>query len=193
MARARVCVCLGSGGGFVPCLMRQAQNDLQLCSSETYLVDAILPEAGFGGPEVPMGWMHVDSFLRREFRDIVILTCRSRDAAEGYFSKNKMSIDYLHIDAHHSFEAVLGDFELYLPLLGRNAFITFHDTAIDSVWQAVNTVIRKYPRFQCLELPDVGAGLAILRSRPRRDTQVLVRLSSPATSYSRIARMFSPR
>ena len=28
--KARTCVCLGSGGGFVPRMMRQAQRDLEL-------------------------------------------------------------------------------------------------------------------------------------------------------------------
>ena len=37
--RARTCVCLGSGGGYVPRLMRQAQRDLHLEDSRTFLVD----------------------------------------------------------------------------------------------------------------------------------------------------------
>ena len=37
--RSRTCVCLGSGGGFVPRLMRQAQRDLDLEGSRTILVD----------------------------------------------------------------------------------------------------------------------------------------------------------
>ena len=37
--RARTCVCLGSGGGFVPRLMRQAQRDLEIEGSRTFLVD----------------------------------------------------------------------------------------------------------------------------------------------------------
>ncbi len=65
MARARVCVCLGSGGGFVPCLMRQAQLDLEIANAETYLVDAVLPEAGYGGPEEPGGWRDPEGVLAR--------------------------------------------------------------------------------------------------------------------------------
>ena len=38
--RARTCVCLGSGGGFVPRLMRQAQRDLDLEGGRTILVDS---------------------------------------------------------------------------------------------------------------------------------------------------------
>src|SRR5581483_11688505 len=73
--RAEVCVCLGSGGGFVPALMRQAQRDLRLDPADTYLVDAILPEAGFGGPEIEGGWRDPDSLFAREYGDIVVLNC----------------------------------------------------------------------------------------------------------------------
>src|SRR5690349_21274860 len=46
--RTRVAVCLGSGGGFVPRLMRQAQRDLGIdADSRTILVDADLPQAGW--------------------------------------------------------------------------------------------------------------------------------------------------
>jgi len=144
--------------------MRQAQMDLEVEMSETYLVDAVLPEAGYGGPEVPMGWIDDNSLLRREFGDIVVLSCLSSAAATGYFAKNRTAIDYLHIDADHSFNAALADFEMYLPLLKPSAFVTFHDTAIDSVHSVLATILGKYPRYQCLDLPDVGAGLAILRA-----------------------------
>ena len=40
--KAKTCVCLGSGGGFVPRLMRQAQRDLGLEGSRTLLVDGTL-------------------------------------------------------------------------------------------------------------------------------------------------------
>ena len=37
--QCKTCVCLGSGGGFVPRMMRQAQRDLGLPESRTILVD----------------------------------------------------------------------------------------------------------------------------------------------------------
>jgi hypothetical protein len=39
--KSRVCVCLGSGGGFVPRMMRQAQRDLRLEGARTILVDGL--------------------------------------------------------------------------------------------------------------------------------------------------------
>src|SRR5579872_1208850 len=37
--RAKTCVCLGSGDGFVPRVLRQAQRDLGLEDSKTILID----------------------------------------------------------------------------------------------------------------------------------------------------------
>ena len=169
MAHARACVCLGSGGGFVPCMMRQAQRDLEIDGAETYLVDAVLPEAGYGGPDVPLGWIDDYSMVQREFSDITILSCLSIEAAAGFFRKNRTVIDYLHIDANHSFDAAWKDFEAYLPLLHPRAFLTFHDSAIGSIQSVLAMLLQRYPHFECLDLPDVGAGLAILRSRPSKD------------------------
>lgn len=165
LARAEVCVCLGSGGGFVPALMRLAQRDLRLEMSTTYLVDAILPEAGYGGPEGPDGWMAPNSVLRTCFNDIVVLNSLTVDAGKKFFRKNRIRIDYLHIDADHSFAGAFGDFEVFEPLLGRLAFVTFHDSKMASVQQAIQAVRDRYPEFQCLDIPDVGAGIAIMRRR----------------------------
>jgi hypothetical protein len=145
--------------------MRQAQRDLNIEMSETFLVDAVLPEAGFGGPDVEMGWIDERSLIRREFEDVVILSCRTDKAAAGFFAKNATLIDYLHIDADHSFDAALADIELYFPLLGPAAFVTMHDTATDSIQKVLSTILFKHPEFQCIDLQDVGAGLAILRRR----------------------------
>lgn len=167
LARAEVCVCLGSGGGFVPALMRLAQRDLRLETATTYLVDAVLPEAGYGGPEGPHGWMAPDSVLRTCFNEIVVLNCLTVHAGRKFFPKNRIRIDYLHIDADHSFAGAFGDFEMFHPLLAPSAFVTFHDSNMASVQQALAAVNERYPQFQCLDIPDVGAGIAILRRRVR--------------------------
>ncbi len=159
---ASVCVCLGSGGGFVPGLMRQAQRDLARPGMRTYLVDAILPELGTGTPEG--GWFSENSLLRRKFPDIVQLCCLTTEAAT-YFEKNNVRIDFLHIDADHSREAVLADFRAYRGLLSPRAFVTFHDASMSSVQEALETIEREFPEFSVLQLPDIGNGLAILRRK----------------------------
>jgi hypothetical protein len=164
-AKARVCVCLGSGGGFVPCLMRQAQRDMALDPSVTYLVDAILPEAGFGSSEVEGGWRDADGVFSKYYSDIVALNCLTTEAARGFFRKNRVRIDFLHVDADHSFDGALSDFELYAPMVRESGFITFHDTSTQGVRNVLKTVREKNPEFQCLDLPDLGAGIALLRRK----------------------------
>src|SRR5437660_12068466 len=80
--KAKVAVCLGSGGGFVPRLMRQAQRDLGIAAvSRTILIDANKPEAGWGAPE----WPAEDSFFRTHFPDVEIIIDTTRNAAENLF------------------------------------------------------------------------------------------------------------
>lgn len=164
-ARARVCVCLGSGGGFVPCLMRQAQRDMDLDPSVTYLVDAILPEAGFGSPEIEDGWRDPRGVVRKHYADIVTLNCLTAEAAAGFFPKNRVIIDFLHVDADHSFDGALSDFELYAPMMRESGFITFHDTSTRAIQKVLGTIREKRPEFQCLDMPDLGAGIALLRRK----------------------------
>jgi len=119
--KARLCVCLGSGSGFVPRLMRQAQRDLGIDQeSQTVIVDADLGGAGWGRPD----YLEDDNcFFRKNF-DVKIIVKRTAEAAEEF-----TNIDYLHIDADHSYEGVKADWEDYLPLMEKKlSFITLHDT-----------------------------------------------------------------
>ena len=134
--RAKVCVCLGSGGGFIPRIMTQARVDLydsQIFEGNrdynwgdigaTYLVDAA---NGVGGN---VDWKEDDSFFRKTFFPRVILDT-TENAFYNFFVKEDIKIDYLHIDAGHSFEDVKRDFELYKNILSPNGIISVHDTDV---------------------------------------------------------------
>ena len=125
---ARVCMCLGSGGGFVPRLMRQAQRDLGLEGSRTVLVD--------GGPAVSGErkgiwgspcWLEPDSALRRDYPDIEIVVDLTERAFHDRF-EGRISVDYLHIDADHHYDGVKLDWDLYRQLVPDGGVITLHDT-----------------------------------------------------------------
>lgn len=165
MVKAERCVCLGSGGGLVPCLMRQAQRDMRISVAETYLVDAILPEAGFGSPEIEGGWRDENSVFRRLYPEIIVLNCLTSVAANGFFRRNSIRIDFLHIDADHSYQGALSDFALYSPLMKQTGVISFHDTSTPAIQKVLETIAARWPEFQCLDLPDFGAGLALLRRK----------------------------
>jgi Methyltransferase domain len=127
--RAGVCVCLGSGGGFVPRMMRQAQRDLALEPSRTILVDgadAVAREKReiWGSPS----WVAEDSWFRRQFPDVELVVSLTKTAHEEFFVPNSIEIDYLHIDADHHYEGVRLDFDLFAPLVREDGVITLHDS-----------------------------------------------------------------
>ena len=132
--RAKTIVCLGSGGGFVPRIMSQARLDLHDqkifdgkksmewgdCGT-TILVDA---DNGVGGFT---DWSDENSFFRKNFPCRIILDT-TENAFYNYFVKEDIKIDYLHIDAGHSYENVKQDFKLYSQLLSPHGIISIHDT-----------------------------------------------------------------
>ena len=132
--RAKNCVCLGSGGGFIPRIMTQARMDLYNQGifegdsnynwgdiGATYLVDAA---NGIGGV---VDYLKEDSFFRKHFSPRYIQDT-TENAYYNFFVKEDIKIDYLHIDADHSYEGVKLDFDLYSKLLSPNGIISIHDT-----------------------------------------------------------------
>ena len=132
--RAKVCVCIGSGGGFIPRLMTQARMDLHSQKifegngivewgdiGTTIIIDA---DNGVGGFT---DWTTENSFLRQNFSPQVILDTSERTFYD-YFVRQDIKIDYLHIDGDHSYEGVKKDFELYSTIMSENGIITIHDT-----------------------------------------------------------------
>ena len=160
MFRPKVCVCLGSGGAFVPRLMRQAQRDMGVAGyTRTILVDGNM--GGYGQPN----WLGEDSFLRTCYKDIEINISTTDDAAIA-FKKQGLEIDYLHIDADHSHAGSLRDFDNFLPLMRPGSIITFHDTrkgSHDTVtcWQALEEIRSR--GFELLDFDRLGSGVAIIK------------------------------
>ncbi len=131
-------VCLGSGGGYIPRIMTQARYDLSQEgfykevsmewgeNGSTYIVDAC---NGFNGE---VDWEKEDSLFRRHFQPKFIKET-TEEAYYNYFVKQDIKIDYLHIDANHTFEGVKWDFEHYSQRMNKGGIITIHDTDEDYV------------------------------------------------------------
>lgn len=68
----------------------------------------------------------VKSIRNREFRDFANLIRSDFNEAVSKFEDQ--SIDLLHIDGFHSYEAVKNDYETWLPKLTDDAVVMFHDT-----------------------------------------------------------------
>lgn len=132
--RAKVCVCIGSGSGFIPRIMTQARFDLYQQKifegnpdynwgdiGVTYLVDAC---NGIGGPT---NVDTQDSFFNSKFFPRLIKST-SEEAYYNFFVLQDIKIDFLFIDGDHSYDGVKKDFELYSKLLSDNGIIILHDT-----------------------------------------------------------------
>lgn len=132
--RAKNCVCIGSGGGYIPRIMTQARIDLHKQGifegngdynwgdiGATYVVDAC---NGVGG-DTDMD--NEDSFYRKNFYPRFIKDT-SENAYYNFFVLQDIKIDFLFIDGDHTYEGVKKDFDLYTQLLSENGVIIIHDT-----------------------------------------------------------------
>jgi hypothetical protein len=136
--RAQTCVCLGSGGGYVPRLMVDCVwelNETQMYgekkTGEVYVVDATNSVNG------EVDWSDKDSYLREKFNPRFLNTT-TEDAFYNFFVKRDIKIDYLHIDADHTYGGCKLDFDLYSTIMNENGIISIHDTD-PKYWKNFNT------------------------------------------------------
>lgn len=132
--RAKTCVCLGSGGGYIPRIMTQARMDLhsqEIFNGKNFkewgdIGTTILVDANNGVNGTP-DWVDKHSFFRYLFPCRIILDT-TENAYYNFFVREDIKIDYLHIDAGHSYDDVKQDFDLYSSILAENGIISIHDT-----------------------------------------------------------------
>ena len=113
--------------------------------------------AGFYGEDI---FKKVTNHNAKEFYRFSTLIRSTFDEAKEYFIDK--SIDLLHIDGFHTYEAVKHDFEEWFPKLSDKSFVFFHDInvrernfGVFKLWEELKS---KHGHFQF----DFGHGLGII-------------------------------
>ncbi len=121
--------------------------------------------AGHYGENIYTEWK---TFHDQNFSQFSTLLRSTFDDAVNSFEEQ--SIDLLHIDGFHTYEAVSHDFISWLPKLSDNAVVLFHDTNEHKqdfgVWRFWAEFRSRFPSFEFLHSHGLGV-LAVGKNVPR--------------------------
>jgi hypothetical protein len=156
--RPEVFVELGAFRGFSYCVFCQAIKSLKI-ETRAFAVDTWEGDDHAGKLEAG-----VLAELRAHhdplYADFSRLVQSTFDDALKHFADR--SVDLLHVDGFHTFEAVQHDFQTWLPKMSEKGIVLFHDTNVRErgfgVWKFWANVKEKYPHFEFLH----GYGLGVL-------------------------------
>lgn len=116
--------------------------------TQCYAVDSWQGDA-HTGPYDSTIYEHVQQHNQQHYQDFSHLLRMNFDSAIEKFADR--SIDLLHIDGLHTYEAVAHDFNTWLPKMSERGIILFHDSNVYEkdfgVWQLMREIETSYPHF----------------------------------------------
>ena len=156
--RPKVFVELGAFRGVSYCAFCQAIKSLKI-ETRAFAVDTWQGDDHAGKLEAD-GLAELRAHHDPLYADFSRLVQSTFDDALEHFADQ--SIDLLHIDGFHTFEAVRHDFQTWLPKMSEKGIVLFHDTNVRErefgVWKFWARINEDYPHFEFLH----GHGLGVL-------------------------------
>ncbi|WP_329842813.1 class I SAM-dependent methyltransferase [Stenotrophomonas sepilia] len=130
--------------------------------------------AGFYGNEI---YAELRDYQQRHYAGISEMMRMRFDQALEYFAEG--SVDILHVDGLHTYEAVREDFETWRSKLSRRAVVLFHDSCVRErgfgVWQYWSEICSQFPSFEFTHTHGLGV-LLVGEEQPKE----LLRLAEAA-------------
>ncbi|WP_205028334.1 glycosyltransferase [Oleisolibacter albus] len=159
-----------------------AESDTLCYAVDTWQGD---PQAGLYGDEV---LRDLEAYHTPRYDRFSTLIRSTFDEALSYFADG--SIDLLHIDGLHTYEAVRHDFESWRPKLSGRGVVLFHDINVRErefgVWRFWDEVRQTCPG---LGIP-FGHGLGVLAVGPQVPPALARILDAPAEEQQGILQLF---
>jgi hypothetical protein len=187
LLRPRMLVELGTHRGDSYCAFCQAVDELEL-PTQSYAVDTWTGDAqsGLYGPEVLEDLRMYHDPLYGSFSRLLQTTF---DDAVSHFEDG--TIDLLHIDGCHTYEAVKHDVETWSGKVSSRGVVRMHDSNYRAgdfeVWRLWDELSAQYPSFQFLH----GLGLGVLLVGDDVPPEVAALAELDAENTARVRELFA--